>query len=153
MNTNFDENFYKKILPNLVKFEIKPDTESDTYNCISHTIGLKDRWSWPSSSWIDNNSDISKDSFISFYKYHGFEVCKNLDISYDEKYIKVALYINNSKPKHASIQIDFDWWESKVGQLGIIKHDLFELEDDTYGNVEIIFRKLKITNEILKFYP
>lgn len=63
----------------------------------------------------------------------------------------MALYINNSKPKHASIQIDFDWWESKVGQLGIIKHDLFELEDDTYGNVEIIFRKLKITNEILKF--
>jgi hypothetical protein len=46
MSTIFDENFYKKILPNLVKFEIKPDTESDTYNCISHTIGLKDRWSW-----------------------------------------------------------------------------------------------------------
>jgi len=38
--------------------------------------------------------------------------------------------------------------------LGIIKHDLFEIEDNVYGEVTQIYRKLKSTNEsiILKYF-
>ncbi len=57
-------------------------------------------------------------------------------------------------PTHASIQFDEFFWKSKIGELGIIKHDLFEIEDNVYGEVTQIYRKLKSTNEsiILKYY-
>jgi len=70
-----------------------------------------------------------------------------LDFSYDTKYIKVALYSNKGVPTHTSIQFDEFFWESKIGELGIIRHDLFEIEDDIYGRVVQIYRKLKSTNE------
>jgi hypothetical protein len=77
-----------------------------------------------------------------------------LDFSYDPKYTKVALYTKDGIPTHASIQIDDTWWESKIGSLGIIRRDLFEIEDNTYGRVSRIYKKLKeIKNEniITKF--
>jgi len=76
-----------------------------------------------------------------------------LDFSYDPKYIKVALYTNKGIPTHASIQIDDYYWESKIGRLGIIKHDLFEIEDNVYGEVSQIYRKTKAIKEriITKF--
>jgi hypothetical protein len=77
-----------------------------------------------------------------------------LDFSYDPKYIKVALYTKNGIPTHAAIQSDKVFWESKIGEYGIIKHDLFEIEDSCYGELTQIYRKLKNLNEtkILRYY-
>jgi hypothetical protein len=76
-----------------------------------------------------------------------------LDISYNTKYTKVALYTSDGISTHASIQVDNIWWESKIGELGIIKHDLFEIENDVYGEVVQIYRKSKAIKErvITKF--
>lgn len=105
---------------------------------------MKDRHSWPS-----NNPDVywpvekipNKKSFDQFYEYHGFEKIKQLDISYEPGYVKVALYMKNDSPKHASIQVSDYLWESKIGSLGIIRHDIFEIEGDYYGYVEQIYKK------------
>ena len=99
--------------------------------------------------WSVKN-EKTKESFNEFYEYHGFKQCY-LDFSYDPKYTKVALYTKDGIPKHACKQIDDIWWESKIGQLGIIKHDLFEIENDVYGEVSQIYIKLKKVNEILSF--
>lgn len=112
--------------------------------------------SWP----FDNNNywpvsrDLTKESFDKFYEFHVFEKMNLLNFSYDPKYIKVALYVNKGIPTHAAIQVDEFFWESKIGELGIIKHDLFEIEDNVYGEVTQIYRKLKPTNEsrILRYY-
>jgi hypothetical protein len=126
------------------------------YNCISHTLNINNDISWP----FDNNNywpvsrDLTKESFDKFYEFHGFEKMNLLDFSYEPKYIKVALYTNKGIPTHAAIQVDEFFWESKIGELGIIKHDLFEIEDNVYGEVTQIYRKLKPTNEsrILRYY-
>jgi hypothetical protein len=146
-----NKEYYRKLFPLLTDYELTPNSESKDFNCISHTLGLKDKNAWPDGDgyWPVSN-EKTKEAFDEFYEYHGFEKC-SLDFSYDPNYIKVALFLNDGFPTHASIQIDDFWWESKIGQLGIIKHDLFEIEDDVYGEVSQIYKKLKTINEVLLF--
>lgn len=148
--------YYKKLFPLLINFELIPNSESMEYNCISHTLNITNDISWPHD---DNNywpvkRELNKDSFDSFYGYHGFEKIDFLDFSYDSKYTKVALYCNKGIPTHASLQVNYGYWESKIGQLGTIRHDLFEIEGNIYGDVVQIYRKLKNINEtkILKYH-
>lgn len=151
-----NKEYYRKLFPLLTDYELIPNSESMEYNCISHTLNINNDISWP----FDNNNywpvsrNLTKESFDKFYEFHGFEKMNLLDFSYDSKYIKVALYTNKGIPTHAAIQVDEFFWESKIGELGIIKHDLFEIEDNVYGEVAQIYRKLKTTNEsiILKYY-
>jgi hypothetical protein len=146
-----DKEYYKKLFPLLVDYELIHNSESDDYNCISYTIGVKSEIIWPNYEFEwPVKRDLSKESFDSFYEYHGYEKC-SMDFSYDPIYTKVALYINVDKCTHACIQYNDVFWESKIGSLGIIRHDLFELEDDVYGKVVQIYRKLKKVNEILSF--
>jgi hypothetical protein len=65
----------------------------------------------------------------------------------------LIIFCKDGIPTHAAIQIDYDWWESKIGQMGIIEHDLFEIESDIYGEVTQIYMKRKNLTEriITKF--
>jgi len=151
-----NKEYYRRLFPLLTEYYLIPNSESEEYNCISHTIGRNDKISFPLGDDTDYwpvINEKTKEAFDDFYEYHGFEKC-SLDFSYDPNYIKVALFLNNDIPKHASMQVDDFWWVSKIGRLGILKHDLFEIEDDVYGKVEQIYKKLKTTNEskILKYY-
>jgi hypothetical protein len=152
-----NKEYYKKLFPLLTDYELIPNSESEDYNCISYTIGRTDVSSFP----LDDNTDYwpvknekTKQAFDEFYEFHGFEKMNLLDFFYDPKYIKVALYVNNGIPTHGAIQVDEFFWESKIGSLGVIKHDLFEIEDDVYGKVTQIYKKPKPINEsiILKYY-
>lgn len=156
--------YYKNLFPLLNDYELITNSENSNYNCISHTLGYKNKWSWPFDEnveyirkyniyWTVKN-EKSKESFDLFYEYHGFEKINSLNFIYDPKYIKVALYTNKGIPTHAAIQSDDVFWESKIGELGILRHDLFEIENDVYGEVTQIYRKLKNINEskILKYY-
>lgn len=152
-----NKEYYKKLFPLLNDYELIHNSDNTQYNCISYSVGIKDKWSWPYDEneiyeydydhyWPVKN-ELSKDAFDEFYEYHGFEKMSLLDISYDPRYIKVALYTKNGIPKHATIQKDKIFWESKIGLLGIIKHDLFEIESNSYGELTQIYRKLKNVNE------
>jgi hypothetical protein len=120
--------FYRKLYPLLTDFELLPNSESYEYNCISYTIGIYDKSSWPTGdgNFWPVKKETTKESFDIFYEYYGFE-------------------------KIACIQYDDCLWESKIGSLGIIRHDLFEIENERYGQVTQIYRKLRIINEILLF--
>ena len=147
-----NKDFYRKLYPLLTDFELLPNSESYEYNCISYTIGIYDKSSWPTGdgNFWPVKKETTKESFDIFYEYYGFEKI-SLDFSYDSRYIKVALYTNRGVPTHACIQYDDCLWESKIGSLGIIRHDLFEIENERYGQVTQIYRKLRIINEILLF--
>ena len=152
MNLN-NKDYYNKSYPLLTEFELYDDSEDDNYNCISYSVGVTDRGFWPIEGCDDcwyGNSEVSVESFDLFYKKYGFEKCNFIDVLHDKNYTKVALFLKNGKPTHASIQIDNDWWESKIGQLGIIKHYLFELECEIYGEVCIIYKKRIHLSESLK---
>ena len=95
------DDYYKRLFPLIIDFELLPNGESYDFNCISHT--------------------------------------------------KVALYTKNGIPTHACIQHNYIYWESKIGSAGIIRHDLFEIEGDSYGQLTQIYKKLKVVNEILLF--
>jgi len=148
-----DSNYYKLSFPLIIDFEILPNSESYEYNCISHTIGINNDISWPHTNgdyYWPVIKKTTKESFDLFYEYHGFKKA-SLDFSYDSRYIKVALYTNKGIPTHACIQYNDIYWESKIGSAGIIRHDLFEIENDTYGQLTQIYKKLKSVNEILCF--
>ena len=148
------DDYYKRLFPLIIDFELLPNGESYDFNCISHTIGIDDDICWPH---IDGDyywpvkKETTKECFDLFYEYHGFEKIKFLDFSYDPKYTKVALYTKNGIPTHACIQHNYIYWESKIGSAGIIRHDLFEIEGDSYGQLTQIYKKLKVVNEILLF--
>ena len=146
------KDFYRKLYPLLTQFELITDSESYDFNCISHTIGVFDKSYWPTGdeNFWPVKKETTKECFDLFYEYHGFEKT-SLDFSYDSRYIKVALYTNNGIPTHACIQYNDIYWESKIGSLGIIRHDLFEIENNRYGQVTQIYKKLKMVNEILFF--
>jgi hypothetical protein len=146
-----DKSYYKKLFPLLIDYELIQNSETDNFNCISHTLGINTTPSWPTDNdyYWPTKRELTKESFDNFYDHHGFEKLSLLDISYDKRYNKVALYTKDGIPTHASIQIDDIWWESKIGGLGIIKHDLFEIEDDVYGEITQIYRKRLKTNESL----
>jgi hypothetical protein len=145
--------FYKKLFPLLTNYDLIPNSESDSYNCISHTIHLKEDISWPIDTrhYWPTKRELTKESFDLFYEHHGFEKLSILDFTYNENYTKVVLYTNNNIPTHAAIQIDNTYWESKIGRLGIIRHDLFEIENDVYGEITQIYRKRNILKENLIF--
>ncbi len=149
-----NKSLYKRLFPLLTDYDVYFNSESYKYNCISHTINIDNRNSWPTNPkfYWPVKRELTKESFDLFYEYHGFVKC-SLDFSHDVKYIKVALFCNNiGTPTHASIQVANDWWGSKIGSLGIIKHDLFEIEDLIYGEVTQIYKKLKRLDErILSF--
>ena len=136
-----DKSYYKKLFPLLNKYDLIHNSESELYNCISHTIGNKESSSWPNEicDYWPVKKELSISAFDDFYEYHGFEKVNVLNILYDKNYIKVALFTKNNLPTHASIQIDNHLWESKIGSLGIIRHNLFEIEGDIYGGVYAIY--------------
>jgi hypothetical protein len=39
--------YFRKLFPLLTDYELILNSESDDYNCIPHTIGLKEKTSWP----------------------------------------------------------------------------------------------------------
>lgn len=137
----------------LFQYELIPNSETYDYNCISHTIGLNNIPSWPTNKdyYWPVKRELTKETFDEFYQYHGFEKLNLLDITYHKKFIKVALYMSDNKPTHAAIQCDSRWWESKIGSFGIIKHDLFEIEEGDYGKVIQIYRKPSNLFEKLKY--
>ena len=158
--------YLKNKFPNLLDYEIYINTESPHYNCISYSIGRSDVWSWSKISDVNNywalnclkvrsiqhknkqikspinNTDESKLSFDEFYLYHGFKPIE-FDIRYNGNY-KIALYGENNIPKHAAIQKNEIFWESKIGAGEIIIHDIFELEGGIYGDVIQIYEKKNI---------
>ena len=141
----FNKGSVNKSFPNLIDFDIYPNTESEKYNCISYSLGLWYKWSWPTGNeyryWPIPNKTETKKAFDEFYLHHGYSLIDINNIGYESGYTKVALFVKDNIPKHAAIQLDNTHWESKMGFYEIIKHKLNELEGGIYGNIIQLYSK------------
>lgn len=114
---------------------------TNAYNCIAYSIGVTDRWVW---NEVDLNEDgtATYGEFVTFYNKHGL-----IPTSFKEE-ATVAIYgfrrWNGSiDVKHASRKRG-DYWESKMGQGGIIRHRSLDAFDDSpYGNLLLLLKEAR----------
>jgi hypothetical protein len=112
---------FRSYFPNLnVDTVVVTGEETPTYNCISWTVGVTDRWLWPGAS-ISN--------FDTFYRGFGFVRASNGPIAAWGSSTSAMTHGCVSGPGHGPR------WESKCGQSLRIQHGLSELEGATYGRV------------------
>lgn len=126
-------------------YEIINGSDSPYYKCVSYTIGINNKWSWPKSVdinnyWPINNTDETIESFDQFYLHHGFTKLKDLSGIYTGS-SKIVLYGVDGIPKHASIQIESLIYESKMGRGEIVRHDPFDIENGLFGNIICLYKK------------
>lgn len=93
---------------------------------------------WPKSLSLDK----SLNNFVKMYKLFKFEICDN-DDSFEENYIKIAIYVNNEGVTHACRQLHTkdNIWASKLGDSVVIRHRLYSLESEKYGKVACIMKR------------
>jgi len=133
----------KSTFPNLTNdnFEIKsPATHQ--YNCISWAAGRIDRAWWPFGGyWPDDVSrQVTADAFIEAYASIGYEVTDNPHL--ESGYEKIAIYLLNGLPKHASRQLLNGCWTSKLGNMEDVDHDSLEaVTGQIYGDAQIFMRR------------
>ena len=114
---------------------------TNAFNCIAWTIGVRDRWVW---NEVDMNEDgeASYGEFIGFYRKHGL-----VPTPYEAE-AEVAIFGFSSTTGKISIkhgarrEKSSNFWLSKMGQGGIIRHaglDVFG--DSPYGELILMFRR------------
>ena len=71
-----NKEYYRKLFPLLTDYELIQNSENNKYNCVSHTLNIKDKWIWPyledeiyirkyNSYWTVKN-EISKSHSMNF---------------------------------------------------------------------------------------
>ena len=114
------------------------------YNCIAWAAGDDQRWWWPDVAgvryWPPNiRRDESLAAFHSMFESFGYALC--VDEKHESGYERVAIFVNDDGPQHASRQLANGRWTSKLGELDDIEHDLRDLEGTEYGTVVAIMKR------------
>ena len=81
------------------------------------------------------------EAFVAFYESLGYEVC---DGPGPEKgFLRVAIFVKDDEPTHASRQLPTGKWTSKIGRDGpdIEHEDLSCIEGPSYGYVCVFLRR------------
>lgn len=126
------------------------------YNCIAFALGIQDKWIDPETQepligtkpyWPSLISrDRSLNAFIKLFESYGFQKCEHSAI--EEEYLKIAIYIKESKVTHAARQLDTGMWVSKLGMSVDCIHSLPAINNGIYGVVGQYMKKKKSTNNI-----
>ena len=153
-NKNMPLKEIKGLFPNLnatgetITSKIDPN-----YNCIAWAFGDTENWwepwglilpsAFPPYRWPDNLAhDNTLDTYIDFYRAHGFQVSDSEE--YEDGYEKIALYVNKDEVCHAARQLRDGIWTSKLGDKEDIKHGLRDLEGSgefRYGFVSAFMKR------------
>ena len=130
---------YRNEFPDLTVEVVERFTNS--FNCIAWTIGVRDRWVW---NEIDTNGDglSSFSEFVSFYGRHGLlpttvESEADVAIFGFESFGKIDV-------KHGAVrEKGSNYWLSKMGQGGIIRHEgLNAFDTSPYGKLLLMFKRV-----------
>lgn len=130
---------YRANFPNMRNYKIVGG-EDGSYNCIAWALGIKDKWLGPQMNWPKKYDH--GDSLRSFddllFKFNASDVS---DDSYDEGFVKLALFTHHEEPTHlARLQSD-GTWTSKMGGTYTLAHALSEMNGGyIYGNLEKIYK-------------
>ena len=120
-----DKSYYKRLFPLLNDYHLINNSETDRYNCISHTLGIKNVSSWSHKDeqkfYWPVKRELSIEAFDEFYKYHGFIKQKYLDDRYDKNILKVGLYTkeidNSDEIKKSSRKELISVFKGKKGRI------------------------------------
>ena len=116
------------------------------YNCIAWAAGATKRFWWPgpNSYWPSEvPREVSLASFVAAYETLGYQTAD--DFSFVDGIEKIAIYLLNGKPTHASRQLDSPRWTSKLGKNIDISHELNALNGPVYGRPEIAMQRSRAT--------
>jgi hypothetical protein len=130
--------------PNLIgkEFRVLKKSESIKYNYHAYSLEIYDEWcgssqkNWPHDK-IDRSPSL--ENYIKYFNLHGYNMCE--DDSLEERYDKIALYVNkNNNVTHSCRQFG-ELWRSKLGPGGILEHKLEWICGDIYGNIGCIMKR------------
>ncbi len=115
---------------------------TDAFNCIAWTIGVRDRWVWNEID-MDSNGESSYSEFIAFYQRHGF-VPTPYEAEADVAIFGFRSITGKISVKHGAVrEKGSNFWLSKMGQGGIIRHDGLDVfENSPYGSLVLMFRRI-----------
>jgi hypothetical protein len=118
---------FRAWFPNLnVDAAVVTGEQTQTYNCISWTVGVTDRWLWPGASIVN---------FDAFYRGFGFARAANGPIAAWGRSTTDMTHGSVSGPDHRP------QWESKCGARLRIQHGLSELQGQSYGQVMAFYAR------------
>lgn len=131
--------------PNINSEHLKVLTDGDGhYNCIASAFGDTKKFWWPDDDYglfwpddVQKTNDVESFDDLMIRKLGG-SITNEL---VEPGYVKIALYTDeNGEPTHMARQQSDGRWSSKLGGAYLILHDLHEMEDGNYGNVEKIYK-------------
>ena len=120
---------------------------STVYNCIAWAAGSQDDWWWPDpalvSHWPENAPRAETlEAFHTAFASLGYQSCD--DGHPEPGFEKIAIYVRDSRPKHAARQLADGSWTSKLGPAIDITHTLRGLEGPAYGQVAAFMKRPRL---------
>ena len=130
---------YRNEFPDLTVEVVERFTNA--FNCIAWTIGVRDRWVWTEID-TDHDGNASFVEFVAFYQKHGFQPTAI------ESQADVAIFgfesFGKLDVKHGAVrEKGSNYWLSKMGQGGIIRHEGLNVFDTSpYGKLLLMFKRI-----------
>ena len=136
-NPNTQRNFPKLTTSN----SAKTSPIDENYNCIAWAAEDDTRWWWPNGGyWPSSAPNVATDaSFKIAYATLGYAISENGD--YESGIQKIAVYLLNDVPTHASRQLSPRLWTSKLGSGFDISHEFDALNGPFYGEPEFFMAR------------
>lgn len=145
----------KILFPNLNKDAEMVGVPSEKYNCIMYALGANAWNIWPFegpgsfTANIHGNKmfwpeDLPKDktlnNFLNLFKKFKYELCDN--DKFESGFKKIAIFCkkNSDIVTHAAL-IGKDFALSKLGEGPIIRHSLYSIEGEIYGEVRCFIKR------------
>ena len=143
--TNETQQNLQAAFPNLFNHFISNNVSNATqdYNCIAWAYGIDTDRFWPNLygyKWpqgITNEATVQ--SFIELFESIGYQQCN--DSSFENGFLKVAIFTINEQPKHAARQLPDANWTSKLGFEEDITHSIEGMNNGYYGDATVFMRK------------
>ena len=126
---------------------IGPPTKK--FNCIAWAVGDPIQWMWPvgpgKKFWPPGiPREETLPAFEALFLSLDYESCPLDDR--DSGYERIAVFASaDGVPVHAARQVGSGPWTSKLGNFGVLEHELHALEGEIYGKVVRMFRRFSIS--------
>lgn len=117
-------------------YEITEEWNED-FNCVAWALGLTDAAWWPGEGryWpTEVPRTLTLESFIAVFATVGYTACENGRL--EPGFQKIAIYVLDGIPRHATRQLVNGKWTSKIGKgCTIIHNDADALQHSRYGSI------------------
>ena len=125
---------------------------SRQYNCLAWAAGIADRQVWPTGAegladapkltWPEGiRNDETVAAFVAYFESFGYALCDGPE--FEEGFLKIAIFVQDGCPTHASRQLPSQKWTSKMGYDGVdIEHDDLDcIAGNRYGTASVFMRR------------